>query len=135
MTPLSELVDAYLRYLHEKREDLYWAWEEVSDLVREQPESAWEVVTALVDQAKDRSQLAYIAAGPLEDLIHAHGELFVDRIGVQSRGSAQFRRALRGVWCWDDLPQDLRARFQRIPGVPTALASRRTSRGRTRRRR
>jgi uncharacterized protein DUF6869 len=137
VTPLTELVDAYLRYAREKREEGFWAWDELTKLVLHEPETAWEVVTMLVERANDPAELAYVAAGPLEDLIHRHGARLVDRMEVQSRRSAQFRRALGAVWGWSSLPSELRARFARLPGVqiPGLQTTATVPRKRTRRRR
>lgn len=63
MTPLPDLVAGSLRYARDQSEDNFWAWEEVDDLVRSQPEIGWTVVLALVEQAPTPAALAFVAAG------------------------------------------------------------------------
>lgn len=42
--------------------------------------------------------IGILAAGPLEDLIHAWGPAFIDRIEVQAHRDLAFRHLLGGVW-------------------------------------
>ena len=51
-----------------------------------------------IRRAGGDATLAYIAAGPLEDLIVQHGEQFMDRIELEAGREPKVRRALRGVW-------------------------------------
>ena len=117
MTPLPALVAAYLRHAASQGDADFRAWEEVRELVLTQPEVAWPLVLALIDQAPTPAILGYIAAGPLEELISAHGAQCVDRIEEETRRSPRFRQALAGVWGWSSIPRALRERFGRIPGL------------------
>ena len=42
--------------------------------------------------------LAYVAAGPLEDLVCRAGPDFIDRIEHEAKFNRQFGRMLTGVW-------------------------------------
>jgi hypothetical protein len=46
--------------------------------------------------------LAYIAAGPLEDLLKRHGARFWDSIQKKGRSDPKVLRALSGVWMQPD---------------------------------
>jgi hypothetical protein len=95
----EELVMSYFRYYAGKREEDWWAWQEVTDLVMQCPEKeGWDITLALIEHAPSKKALAYVAAGPLEDLMHYHGNLLIDRIEQESRRSVRFRHALTGVW-------------------------------------
>jgi hypothetical protein len=56
------------------------------------------LVMALIDAAPTDLGLGKVAAGPLEDLLHAHGDDLVDEIEVLARQSPVFAQALGGVW-------------------------------------
>lgn len=99
----GRLLEAYLAYARDlcrdRRNDKdYWAVDALRELITEDAESAWHVVQELVRRAEDDSMLAFIAAGPLEDLLAEQGPLLIDRIGDSARENAPLRRALSGVW-------------------------------------
>lgn len=111
MTPesLHSLVLAYIeRYKTQftwgadgvlKETDInFWAWEEFERLTRAEPEEAWTAVLAVIDATDDEYTLGMLAAGPLEDLIDAHGQAFVDRIEQRASADSRFRSVLQGVW-------------------------------------
>ena len=56
------------------------------------------MVLALVATAPDEDALAYVGAGPLEDLVKAHGDELVDELESEARQDPRFDAALRGVW-------------------------------------
>jgi len=51
----------------------------------------------LIADASDEKSLAYVAAGPLEDLLHKHGDVVIDRVELHARTDPKFRLALTGV--------------------------------------
>jgi argininosuccinate lyase len=83
---LDNLISAYFRRFTKDCEEDFWAFEEVDDLVRHEPEMAWKMILLLLQQAPSKKALSYVAAGPLEDLIKRHGFNFRERIiGEASR--------------------------------------------------
>lgn len=95
----------------ERRDELFWAWEAVSDAVSDRPEEGWQLILELIREAPNNKILANVAAGPLEDLIVQHSKRFIDRIEVTARKDPRFQLALTGVWCEGDIPTD---HFNRI---------------------
>lgn len=87
-------------------------------------EDAWPVIVALVEGAPDDEAVAFVAAGPLENLIRDHGPRFLDRLEAQARTSAHFRDALSGVWGWEDMPPELPERLFPLLGWPAASVER-----------
>ena len=57
------------------------AWDEVDDLVYDEPERAWRIILAMVAYAPDAATLRAVAAGPVETFYHQHGR----RHSVSSR--------------------------------------------------
>ncbi len=93
---MSELSDAYWRYLKNHAQDDQWAWLEVDHF--DSPETVWPQLLELVDTAPDREALAYIGAGPLEDLLLQHGPTVIDRIELEVRRRPKLVEALANVW-------------------------------------
>ncbi|HEX4784511.1 MAG TPA: hypothetical protein VH350_09235 [Candidatus Sulfotelmatobacter sp.] len=97
----EEIAATYLRCYVLKQQEDRSAVREVDTLVRDDPAEAWEVTRILVNTAPSDEALAYVAAGPLEELLHRHGSVLIDRIGEESKGSARLQLALSGVWGLD----------------------------------
>jgi hypothetical protein len=119
MNNYEHLASAYLEHaeavsLRGDRGDPPPAYDEVENLVRKDPEAAWVVVQELVRRAARDEVLAYIAAGPLEDLLCNHPHLFIDRVEALAVQDAHFRRALSGVWGWERMPDDVLARLEAL---------------------
>ena len=102
-------------------ESLFWAWETVTDLVQNDLEAGWHVVLELVRAAKDDRMLAYIAAGPLEDLLCSHGSAVIERVEQQAAQDRHFRRGLSGVWGWNRMPHEIWARIEAAVGTEPRL--------------
>lgn len=60
----------------------------------------WEVILLIArrEEELEGKALAYIAAGPLEDLVCKAGPAFIDRIEHEAKFNHQFARMLTGVW-------------------------------------
>lgn len=89
----ESILDAWFAYEH-----AFWAVSVMSDLVQEEPETAWTVFLELLRRNDDSLNIASLAAGPLEDLLKNHGPLLFDRIAAESGSNAKLRDALSGVW-------------------------------------
>lgn len=76
----------------------FYAWEEVDDLVRRDPEAGWALILELVAAAPDDKLLANVAAGPLEDLLTRDPHGFIERVELEAHRDPKFRRCLTGVW-------------------------------------
>lgn len=114
------LAKAWIALQHSKREQLetdpnFWALEKLWDLTRKEPELCWAAILAIVDADSSDHILSNIGAGPLEDLLVAHGKLLIDRVEEQAKKQPSFRRALYGVW-QNDMPDDIWARVQAAAG-------------------
>ena len=97
----EEIAATYLRYYVLKQQEDRSAVREVDVLVQDDPTEAWEVTRILVNTAPSDEALAYVAAGPLEELLHRHGSVLIDRIEEESRGNERLQLALSGVWGLD----------------------------------
>jgi hypothetical protein len=80
-------------------------------------EHAWPILLALIERAPDEEALAFVAAGPLEDLIRNRHTRFGDRILDQARRDARFRDAVRCVWGWEELPEPFGGELRSLAGL------------------
>lgn len=80
-----------------EREHRYWSHDRLWELVQEDPEAAWRIIQIVRCEGSDVI-LSNLAAGPLEDLLVAHGDQFIDRIEALAQRDAQFRKLLGAVW-------------------------------------
>lgn len=87
---------AALRHPDADAADWMYVW--VVEMLQQHPDAAWPVVLALVAVARDDGDLAVVAAGPIEELLVAHGPRVIERVEAQAARDPRFRRALSGVW-------------------------------------
>src|ERR1700720_952715 len=111
----DELLEGYLAHAeavaHERKDTNFWAFNELADLMRDDPDGAWQIIVGLVGRASDEETLGYVAAGPLEDLICQHPEAMIDRVESRAGQDARFRKAIARVWGWTRMPKEIRARL------------------------
>jgi hypothetical protein len=113
----EELVATYLRHFATSDDELFWTWEEIQRYVRTDPLKAWGVTLQLIAAAPDKKALGYIAAGPLEDLLYARGELFIDELERLARSDPKFLSALQMIAGPFTKESDVSNRFVRAAGV------------------
>ncbi len=77
------------------------------------PDLMWQCVLEIWNQTDkgDEGRVGAVAAGPMENLIDAHGPHVIDRIEAKAKEDPEFRRMLLGVW--PPVDED-RADWQRI---------------------
>jgi len=108
-----ELIDGYLSN-YRGDESYFWAFETVAELTSKDPERLWRITTQMISETTDELALAYIAAGPLEELLVNRGLHFIERIEREARSNSHFRECLRSVWGRDSMPPDVRVRLQKL---------------------
>jgi hypothetical protein len=109
---VSSLRIGYRAHAKDRDNDAtFWAFEAMHALVDESPGDAWEIVRDLIAETVDDTVLAYIAAGPLEELIVRHGALLIDAIEATAARDARMCRALVGVWGHERMSPDVRRRI------------------------
>lgn len=96
---LDPLADTFLRYHKEKRKEDSWASDRLWEIVRDEPDVALELTLLLLKKEGDHDAvLAYVAAGPLEDLLKRHGLHVIDRLEQESKTDPRLQLVLSGVW-------------------------------------
>jgi hypothetical protein len=117
----AELISGYLAHAATRTRDgtdaeHFEASDELDDLVTDEPERAWPLICEIIRRIApaDEDILAYVAAGPLENLLAQHPHTVIERVEILASNDAHFRRALSGVWGWNRIPPDVRARLERL---------------------
>ncbi len=90
---LDALADAYFRH----NEEDFWAWEEVQRAVDTDLNTGWEMLLLLLQRAPSESDVGYVAAGPLEDLIDRYGHKALDLAEEECKNNSHLRVALSTV--------------------------------------
>src|SRR5262249_16103690 len=110
----AELISGYLTHAATITRDgtdaeCFEAHEELSELVTGDTERAYQIICEIIRRIspEDDDTLAYVAAGPLEDLLARHPRTFIERIENLAHNDAHFRRAVSGVWGWSRIPSDV----------------------------
>ena len=91
--------------------------------VEDDPEAAWATIKEVVSRYTEEELYSFqkteaqdvvglTAAGPLEDLLSAHGSGFIDRVEEEARRDKRMAWTLGGVWQLD-MTDDIWERVQR----------------------
>lgn len=106
MSSDREIVDAFWRYMRLSQGDrserleserFVWAWEEVDRLMARGGRRAVEFLVKLCRRTPDIDALADVGAGPLEELLHEHGESVANAVIEAARLNSLFDQAVRYV--------------------------------------
>ena len=73
----------------------WWAHGTLDDAAEHDPELAWSVICRVLADSPTQEVVEVNAAGPLEDLLRAHGAAFIDRAELAAHSSEAWREALR----------------------------------------
>ena len=103
--PLDRLAARFLNYRRAGDEEApppadhpdAWTFSLMDDLTRDHPALGLAATVAALKACEGPEDVAMIAAGPLEDLIAAHGAALIDTIERRARQAPRFRYALTGV--------------------------------------
>ena len=94
--------------------------EVVADRVKAGAEGIVDLLTLIATRAPDpqAESLAYLGAGPVEDLLNDHAALFFDEIEAAARTNERFRYALRCAWFDDSIEPSLARRLRQFGDSP-----------------
>jgi hypothetical protein len=72
--------------------------EQFYQLLHSQPDEALATILAVMQLTNDQTVLASLAAGPLEDFLGRHGEVYLDTIHALALEHRRLREVLNHVW-------------------------------------
>lgn len=92
----------------------------VDDRVFTGADDVVDLLCLIADRAPDPTDeaLAYLGAGPIEDLIARHAARFIDEIDGAARTSERFRRALQSTWFSESIDPSIARRLDRFRSSP-----------------
>lgn len=106
----NDVVETYLKFHREQLDSDFWAWEEVDELVRVDPDSSWDLILALLSQTETMEQIAYVAAGPVEDWINHYGDSHLQLLKNELLSNSKLQTAITVV----NLPRNLQSSTELI---------------------
>jgi hypothetical protein len=80
----------------------FWAWEDVQERVERTPDDSLPLLVDLAEFCASAQALAYLGAGPVEDLVKRADDALFARMLTAAQKSARFRRALATIWIDDE---------------------------------
>lgn len=92
----QEIIAAYLHYYRTKKEEYWWAYQDIVDII-DSPDCL-AFVLELIHACHNDAEIAFVAAGPLEDLLNKHHEHVKDALSELVRSDEKMRKAIQGVW-------------------------------------
>ena len=113
---LEDLVKTWVDHALRGGDELFWAWDRVTELTTHDPESVWPIILDLIQAAPNDQVLANIGAGPLEDLLCWHGAAFIERVEQAASRNSRFRKSLAATWGWNRMPEEIRERVTKAIG-------------------
>jgi hypothetical protein len=116
---MNRLAEAWIRLYRlpedaPERESSFWSHERLRELVDEDPEAAWDIIP-VIRREGSAVVLSNLAAGPLEDLLVAHGGRFIDRVEDLAGRDARFRKLLAATWP-NSIPREVWERIKAVAG-------------------
>ncbi|OOG50139.1 DUF6869 domain-containing protein [Rhodanobacter sp. C01] len=96
----------------EVRDANFWAYMSLDELRESNLERYWKVINEIWRLDDSDLILSNLAAGPIEDLLVSAGNIFIERIEVNTKVDERFRVMLGMVWK-DDMPDDIWERVER----------------------
>jgi hypothetical protein len=107
---IVQVTDAYLSYAENR-----WSADYLMELIRTKPDEAWQILTRVIESVSEHS-IYYVAAGPLEEFVVAHGGGYLEIISDYARTSPRMQRALGGVWGDSRMPRKVWKQIQKLAG-------------------
>ena len=98
-----------------KEPKYFWAAEEIGDAVEEGQSDIVELLVVLAEAVPDDvGALAFLGAGPIEDLLLGRADEFIDQIELAAEEVPSFRTALRCAWFDDHVSSEHAARLRKF---------------------
>lgn len=108
----------------------FWAHGCMDTIVGEMPELGFKLIVFALKYFKEPLEVAVLAAGPLENLVHYHGARLIDAIEREAEENERFRFLLSGIWGESHVKPEIWWRIQKaVEGGPWIDRDPRTPQG------
>ena len=98
-------------YLSEDGDQRHRAIDCVTEMITAAPGAAAGFLVVACAQCSSMAELCVIAAGPLEDLLEAHGPVVIPHLEKVAKIDPRFRMMLSGTWGRDRIDEDVWGRL------------------------
>lgn len=98
-----------------------WSGDCVFEIEQEHPDHLFRFVIAAADACATVEDVAYLAAGAVENMIVQHGPYVIDRIERLATTSAKFTYLLSGVWGGSRTDPEVWARVGKAVGLTARI--------------
>ena len=92
----EEIAKTYLEQFRNKSKDLFWAYKKV-DALCHYAEGA-QLVIKILEHCETNEEIAYVAAGPVEDLLRRVGKPVITVFEQAAKENEKVRVGLSGAW-------------------------------------
>lgn len=90
-----------------------WAVNEIDNIIMMNPKIGLDVIIKLINRCDNNDELAFVAAGPLEDIILNNGKIIMDKLEREADNNIKLQFALSGVWI-DRENEDIYPEWERL---------------------
>jgi hypothetical protein len=115
----NQLVETWIEHHKQGRAvgrpptETFWAWEKLSNIVRNDPPLAWDLILQILAIDQSDVTVENLAAGPLEDFLVYHGKEYIHHVETQAKNNPDFNELLGGVW-ENEISPDVWSRVMKI---------------------
>ena len=98
---LNVLAERYIEIFRKQKPSSQEVFEEyrmVDIIIEQYPEQGIKLIKYLILMSKNEEEVAYIAAGPLEQFIFHHANTFQETLRTLVRQIPKLRHAMKHVW-------------------------------------
>lgn len=96
--PIDLCAYAYLEYYRSQFRTYSWAYDRAEYLVNSKPVEGIELIVNILKVCRNEEEVAYVASGLLEELLHKHIDEVVGQVIAFSDALPVLRRAMKYVW-------------------------------------
>lgn len=95
---------AYISYYRSRFKKYTWVCDYAEDLIQKDPQAGLELILEVLNISQNDTEIAYVATGLLEDLLHRHMDEEKSMIEAIIQRDDKLKAALRFVWASADSP-------------------------------
>lgn len=96
--PIDLCAYAYLEYYRSQFKNYSWAYDKAEVLVHTKPEEGLSLIVNILELCRNEEEIAYVASGLLEELLHIHVNEVSTSIVSFLDESVFVRKAMKYVW-------------------------------------
>ena len=89
---IKALASAWIQH-----EETSWAWKKLHEIVDRSHDEAWLIIEEILKQSENEDVIDMLGVGPLEEILSAYADHYLDVVERLVQNSPNFRKALLSV--------------------------------------